>query len=93
MKTGFVFSVANVLLVEGEACSHVGLENLCDRVDVGCCPDVQAQIHPDNDDDEYDADCDDVDSEIKLFVYLSKKCNNYDGKLLHIANRGDVGRT
>ena len=47
-----VFSVAKVLLVEGQACSHVGLEDLCDRVDVGRCPDVQAQIHPDNDGDD-----------------------------------------
>ena len=67
------FPFLDVLLVECEACSHVGLEDLCDGVDVGCCPDVQAQIHPDNDDDEYDADCDDVDSENKMSVSLSKK--------------------
>ena len=59
------------LLVESETGSHVGLEDLCDGVDVGCCPDIQAQIHPDNDDGEYD--CDDVDSENKMSVSLSKK--------------------
>ena len=65
------FLFPNVHLVEGEACSHVGLEDLCDGVDVGGRPDVKAQIHPDNDnDDNYD---DDDDNEDELSVCLSQK--------------------
>ena len=58
-KFNFLFWQIHVLLVEGEAGSHVGLENLCDRDDLGCSPDVQAQVHPDNDDGDDDGD--DVD--------------------------------
>ena len=68
--TGFVFSVFKVLLVEREAGSHVGLEDLCDGVDVGGRPDVETQIHPDKDnDDNYDDD----DDEDDLSVCLSQK--------------------
>ena len=63
-KLDLYFPFLNVLLVEREACSHVGLEDLCDRVYVGCCPDVQAQIHPDIDDG--DDDCDDVEDELSV---------------------------
>ena len=36
-----------IFLVKSESCGHVGLEDLCDGVDVGRCPDVEAKIHPD----------------------------------------------
>ena len=37
----------NIFLVKSESRGHVGLEDLCDGVDVGRCPDVEAKIHPD----------------------------------------------
>ena len=68
------FPFLDVLLVECEACSHVGLEDLCDGVDVGRCPDVKTQVHPDHDDNyddnDNDDDYDDGENEDELSVCL-----------------------